>query len=364
MKTKALKSGILIMVLIIYGFKFFGCPRNCGKDLFLDMLGNAKQAKEWELGDLRNLDSALFTVYNEKQEVVGAYYSNHSGMCALKFRINRLFDVKVSKKGWVTKIIKVDTRVPDEKLRKYSLPFEIDLFEDIPELDASVLKEPIAYVVFNNYLNCFDYNFVYTDEVNARLQKLYTDYYRLHAKYKPVKHNKTDLVKNNVADSLQAKDTLSLIKNSLSVSNNTPQKEENGVTEKSLFGGVGDPVSELRRILSDKSKGATFTASELSKINKTGQFNMVFKIQILSLCSHLPYEAKVFERGGKVNEYIFNEQYKYTVGEYKTLDNALNAMTELRKKGYYDAFIVAFFNGNRIATISNDLVLSDASLNK
>src|ERR1035437_5175837 len=186
MKTIALKSEILI-IMLIYGFNFFGCPRGFGKDLYLDMLGNAKQAKEWELGDLKNLDSALFTVYDDRQVVIGSYYSNRAGMCALKFRINRMFDVKVSKKGWITKIIKVDTRVPAEKLRKYSLPFEIDLFEDVPDLDASVLKEPIAYVVFNNYLNCFDYNFVYTDEVNARLQKLYTDYYRLRAKYKPVK---------------------------------------------------------------------------------------------------------------------------------------------------------------------------------
>jgi len=88
--------------------------------------------------------------------------------------------------------------------------------------------------------------------------------------------------------------------------------------------------------------------------HKTDYANVVFKIQILSLCCHLPGKAKIFEGCGKVNEYVFNDQHKYTIGEYKTFEEALKEVNEIRKKGYEDAFIVAFVDGTRI-TIDNEL---------
>ena len=46
--------------------------------------------------------------------------------------------------------------------------------------------------------------------------------------------------------------------------------------------------------------------------------------------------------------YISNGQYKYTIGNFKTADEAHDKKRSLRTRGFKGAFVAAFKNGERI----------------
>lgn len=82
----------------------------------------------------------------------------------------------------------------------------------------------------------------------------------------------------------------------------------------------------------------------------TNRFAIVYRVQIISLAGCLPPNAAFFKKCGHAAEYIINDQYIYTIGEFKTNEEALKASDELRKKGYSDAFPVAFINKHKVTT--------------
>jgi len=314
---------IHLIIVAVIGINFFLDAETAA---YLEMLGNVKQAKEWEKGALKNLDSAKFTVYTQENEIYQEAYSNWCGMCMIKLPVNRQFRIVVTKKGWVSKIITVDSRVTDKKLKRYRLPFEIDMFEYIPELDASVLQDPIAGVVYNEYLNCFDYNFEYTDEVNDRLKKLYSDYYHLRKKYKGQHINSVlaSAGNNSISESKDSlfyqKDLLAAVTSSIE----TPQEVKN------------------YEALNYNSNEVSYTDT----VQNSGKLNIIYKIQVYSLKK--PIEKR-FTFNVQVREYRQSSHFNYTVGKYSNIEEARRELEVIRRKGFSDAFIVAFVNSQRVA---------------
>ena len=75
---------------------------------------------------------------------------------------------------------------------------------------------------------------------------------------------------------------------------------------------------------------------------------IIFKVQILSSATPLPTNSPKFKGIKNIWEYKDGILYKYTVGNNKELKSASALQSELRKKGFGDAFVVAFQNGKRI----------------
>jgi N-acetylmuramoyl-L-alanine amidase len=75
-----------------------------------------------------------------------------------------------------------------------------------------------------------------------------------------------------------------------------------------------------------------------------------FKVQFASRDTKVPVTDKAFSKVPEVSEYFYNGAYRYTSGDFKTKQEALNRQEEVRKLGFSDAFVVAFINGER-ATI-------------
>lgn len=105
--------------------------------------------------------------------------SDKKGRASFKLPLEKIFIVQVSKDGYVSKRIRVDTRVPFKYRKNYLFRFEVDIFEDIPKLDVSVLKRPVAEIRYNIPNQNFLYDFEYTSKINKDLKKLYRDYYLL-----------------------------------------------------------------------------------------------------------------------------------------------------------------------------------------
>jgi N-acetylmuramoyl-L-alanine amidase len=84
--------------------------------------------------------------------------------------------------------------------------------------------------------------------------------------------------------------------------------------------------------------------------NKSGKINkeIIFKVQVISLENPLESNSPRFNGLKNVWVYKENDLYKYTIGNKRDIQSASALQSELRKKGFSDAFVVAFQNEKRI----------------
>jgi len=94
----------------------------------------------------------------------------------------------------------------------------------------------------------------------------------------------------------------------------------------------------------EKKENPENVVIESDKINK----EIIFKVQILSSDIPLSTNSPKFKGIKNIWEYKDGVLYKYTVGNNKDLKSASELQSELRKKGFVDAFVVVFQNGKRI----------------
>lgn len=75
-----------------------------------------------------------------------------------------------------------------------------------------------------------------------------------------------------------------------------------------------------------------------------------FKVQFATRDTQVPVNHKDFAKVPEVDVYFYNGAYRYTSGDFRSKQGAVERQAELRKMGFSDAFVVAFINGER-ATI-------------
>ena len=75
---------------------------------------------------------------------------------------------------------------------------------------------------------------------------------------------------------------------------------------------------------------------------------IIFKVQILASKTFLATNSPQFKGLENVCEYQHNGWYNYTIGKKRDLTSAIELQSEIRKRGFSGAFVVAFQNGKRI----------------
>ncbi|MEO6902538.1 MAG: hypothetical protein ABI315_05205 [Bacteroidia bacterium] len=147
---------------------------------YLELTGRVRQMKNLtkNKGDNPWLDSAVVTIYNDTS-LYSQLITNNRGRCSFKLDLNKSYKIKISKRGFVTKFIEVNTLVPKFRIASYEFEFDIDIFESIKDLDVSVLEKPIAKVMYSASENSFAYDIAYTNRINESLKKMYHNYYLL-----------------------------------------------------------------------------------------------------------------------------------------------------------------------------------------
>jgi N-acetylmuramoyl-L-alanine amidase len=73
-----------------------------------------------------------------------------------------------------------------------------------------------------------------------------------------------------------------------------------------------------------------------------------FKVQVYSANKELISNTPELMGLKKYDSYIYGDQYRYTVGNTESFEEAKQSMAAMQQKGFKDAFIVAFENGKRI----------------
>jgi N-acetylmuramoyl-L-alanine amidase len=73
-----------------------------------------------------------------------------------------------------------------------------------------------------------------------------------------------------------------------------------------------------------------------------------FRVQFATSPTKRSLNSAEFKDLSDVRFYFHNKTFKYTTGNYTSIEEAINIQHEIQKKGHKDAFVVAFLNGERI----------------
>jgi hypothetical protein len=84
---------------------------------------------------------------------------------------NQAYSIRLSKKGYVSRLISVDTRIPSDYDEIYKFSFETKLAENTnPARSTKEVSDfPIAIIYFDQKKDCFDYNKEYTSRIKKEL---------------------------------------------------------------------------------------------------------------------------------------------------------------------------------------------------
>lgn len=151
------------------------------KRYYLKLEGRIKEPGKTETEKGKPIENAIIKVYDDKHLLLGAFTTDKKGKTDFKVPINKDFFIEFSKSGYVSKIIQVNTHMPPERKLAFIFPFEVNIFKEVEGLDVSILKKPVAKVVYNLIEHQFDYDDGFTNQVNSKLKVLYKEYEKLKA---------------------------------------------------------------------------------------------------------------------------------------------------------------------------------------
>lgn len=78
-------------------------------------------------------------------------------------------------------------------------------------------------------------------------------------------------------------------------------------------------------------------------------YDVLFRVQITSSSKKIPLNSRKFKDMQNVFEYESNGMFKYAVGNCVTMDEAATLQKKVKAKVYNDAFVVAFYKGERVS---------------
>lgn len=92
------------------------------------------------------------------------------------------------------------------------------------------------------------------------------------------------------------------------------------------------------------------------KIEKEG---VIYKVQVKSSWKKIPLNDKMFYGLPKVDYYHSDNLYKYTIGSFSSLAECEDYINKAVKRGFKDAFVVAFYRKNRITLDEAERILNN-----
>jgi len=76
---------------------------------------------------------------------------------------------------------------------------------------------------------------------------------------------------------------------------------------------------------------------------------VLFRVQITSSSKKIPLNSRRFKDVKDVFEYKSGDVFKYAVGNCVTQEEAIELQKKVRQTSFNDAFVVAFYKGNRVS---------------
>lgn len=84
---------------------------------------------------------------------------------------NSIYSLRISKKGYITKLISIYTKIPNDNQELYHLDFDTELIEEhkSKKLNSDVIDFPITIIYFDEESNWFYFNEEYTNNIKRCL---------------------------------------------------------------------------------------------------------------------------------------------------------------------------------------------------
>ena len=143
------------------------------------------------------------------------------------------------------------------------------------------------------------------------------------------------------------------------------RKQLNEITRKTTS--LEEELKTKGDIIAQKKSNKNFSKIKINsnKVNtetdtKNQNQEIIFKVQIISSSTRLAKNSSKLNRFENVLEYIDSGLYKYTVGNHKDLKSASALQLEIQRKGFSEAFVVAFKNGKRIPVREARMLLNQS----
>jgi hypothetical protein len=92
---------------------------------------------------------------------------------------------------------------------------------------------------------------------------------------------------------------------------------------------------------------------------KTEKEGVVFKVQIKSSWKKIPADAAIFKGLPKIDYYHTDNLYKYTIGNFSTPEACEDYRKLAVRYGFTDAFVVAFYQKNRISLEEAERIMKE-----
>lgn len=121
----------------------------------------------------------LFRIYDDKGALVKAVFADEKGKCNFRLGFQRKYKVILSKRGFYSKTITIDTKIPSDLNTAYTFPADITFLREQPKLDAKVFKDPVAIIVYSEKTKQFEYDMLYSKKLSFDLKKVNDEYLKL-----------------------------------------------------------------------------------------------------------------------------------------------------------------------------------------
>jgi hypothetical protein len=183
---KLTKKAVLIIMLMIVNtslLKAQGADTNLLRDpkkYYLQINSLIKDSKGPDKADEKLIvKGAIIKVINSNNYLIGSYFTDKKGKATFQLPLDKKFKIIFQKKGYVSKIVEVNTNVPKEINNAYIFGVDVALFAEVPNLNTDVLLQPVAKIKYDKMAKDFNYDAAYTHKVNGELKKMYKEYYTL-----------------------------------------------------------------------------------------------------------------------------------------------------------------------------------------
>jgi len=121
----------------------------------------------------------LFRIYDDKGALIKAIFADEKGKCKFRLGFQKKYKIIISRKGFYSKILSIDTKIPTDLNTAYIFPADITFYREQEKLDAKIFKEPIAIIVFSSKTKQFEYDNLYSKKLDYDLKKIKTEYLKL-----------------------------------------------------------------------------------------------------------------------------------------------------------------------------------------
>lgn len=124
------------------------------------------------ISNLKNVKDVFYKaelVFNS--QVIDSAIVNHKKEFKFILNKNTVYGIKISKEGYASRIISIDTSLPEYANGYFRFQFDTELIkiDEVKKVNIDALDFPIAIISFNHNLNNFYYNEEYTSYIKRRL---------------------------------------------------------------------------------------------------------------------------------------------------------------------------------------------------